>query len=607
VVKVKAFTAITWLAIAGALVGCSEVDTAENTGSNDSPTSGPQNAPPPANNPPPNTPPVLAGTPGASVQVGTRYSFVPQAVDADGDTLAFSVTGLPRWAVFSATTGELSGTPGAADVGETADIIIAASDGRASAVIGPFRIRVVSLAPPATNTPPVISGSPSAVATVGVVYSFQPTASDRDGDALSFAIANRPAWLSFNATSGQLSGTPAATDVGTFANIVITVSDGRLSTSLPALTIRVQTPSATTPTIAGTPSGSAVVGTRYAFRPSASDPNGDALTFSIQNRPTWATFSTATGELAGTPAASDVGVHDGIVIGVSDGRDSVALPAFAITVTTTANRPPVISGQPATTIESGANYSFSPTASDPDNNPLTFTIQNRPAWAAFNPQTGQLSGTPAAANVGTYSNILIGVNDGTVSASLPAFAIRVTSPPNRAPTISGQPPTTVAAGVAYSFRPTAADPDGDALTFSIQNRPAWATFNTQTGELSGTPTQAGTFANIEISVSDGNATAGLPIFTITVNTAPTAGRVILAWDAPTTNADGSALTNLAGYRIVYGRSSGSLNQVVEITSAGATRYQFDNLAAGAWFFAIRSYTSAGVESVLSPVLSTTVQ
>ena len=140
-------------------------------------------------------------------------------------------------------------------------------------------------------------------------------------------------------------------------------------------------------------------------------------------------------------------------------------------------------------------------------------------------RTGRLSGTPTSANVGSYGNILITVSDGQASAQLPAFAIAVskTAPANRAPVISGTPPTSVTQGTAYSFQPTASDADSDPLTFSIANRPSWATFSTTTGRLQGTPTASnvGTFSNIAISVSDGKATAQLPAFAITVsNTAP---------------------------------------------------------------------------------------
>lgn len=91
--------------------------------------------------------------------------------------------------------------------------------------------------------------------------------------------------------------------------------------------------------------------------------------------------------------------------------------------------------------------------------------------------------------------------------------------PNTPPTISGAPAATVDAGSTYSFTPTAYDADSDELTFAIANRPAWASFNTSTGQLSGTPTNedAGEHSNIQISVSDGNnGSASLATFAITV-------------------------------------------------------------------------------------------
>ncbi len=55
---------------------------------------------------------------------------------------------------------------------------------------------------------------------------------------------------------------------------------------------------------------------------------------------------------------------------------------------------------------------------------------------------------------------------------------------NRSPTISGSPMTSLRVGEAYDFRPNASDPDGDALSFSIENQPDWANFSTTNGRLS---------------------------------------------------------------------------------------------------------------------------
>lgn len=364
---------------------------------------------------------------------------------------------------------------------------------------------------------------------------------------------------------------------------------------------------AAAPTISGTPSTSVSVGSKYSFRPTASDADGQRLRFSIANKPSWASFSGTNGRLSGTPRA--VGLWENIEIRVSDGTNTTALPAFSIRAVSRSNVAPTISGTPATSVTAGQAYTFQPTASDPDGNTLGFSIQNRPTWATFSSSTGRLSGTPAAANVGTSANVIISVSDGQVSTALPAFSITVQAAANGAPVISGTPATTVSAGSMYNFRPTASDPNGDPLTFSIANRPQWATFNTTTGQLSGTPTSAnvGTYSNVAISVSDGQATVSLPAFAITVKDLSTNGSATLSWTAPTRNTDGSTLTSLAGFRIYYGTSSAQLNQTIQVHNPGANVYVIEGLAPGTYYFAVRAYTSTGTESVNSNVANKVVQ
>jgi hypothetical protein len=161
----------------------------------------------------------------------------------------------------------------------------------------------------------------------------------------------------------------------------------------------------------------------------------------VQNRPTWATFNTATGRLTGTPTASQLGTFSNVRITVSDGTATVSLAAFAITVTQVANRPPVISGTPGTGATVGQSYTFTPTASDPDGNTLAFSVTNLPAWATFSSVNGRITGTPAAGNVGSYSNITITVNDGRVSANLAPFTINVAAQSNGTAVVSWTPPT----------------------------------------------------------------------------------------------------------------------------------------------------------------------
>ena len=187
----------------------------------------------------------------------------------------------------------------------------------------------------AVNATPTISGTPATSVNQGAAYAFVPSTADVDGDALVFSIMNKPTWASFDTVTGALTGMAVNADVGVTNGIVISVSDGTTSTSLPAFNLTVVNVN-DPPIINGTPAVSVDQDSAYSFTPTASDVDlGTTLTFSITNKPVWASFNTSTGALTGTPVAANVGADAGIVISVSDGTASSSLPAFSIQVKST--------------------------------------------------------------------------------------------------------------------------------------------------------------------------------------------------------------------------------------------------------------------------------
>ena len=336
--------------------------------------------------------------------------------------------------------------------------------------------------------------------------------------------------------------------------------------------------------LTGSPPTTVTVRGDYRFKPTVTGTTGRRLHFSIQNKPSWAFFSRRSGMLAGHPNAT--GKWPAIAISASNGSQSAELPPFMITVggaSNAASAPLSISGSPTTTATVGQPYSFQPTVAAPTDSTLNFTIINRPSWASFDAARGTLTGTPTAA--GTFANIAITVNNGSASDSLAPFTITVKAAGtgNHAPTISGSPRSTATVGSAYSFQPSATDSDGDTLGYGISNMPKWASFNTTTGRLSGTPgsSDIGTYSNIVIAVSDSLLSATLPAFSIqvvaassgatTVNGAPQ----VLYTDliaGPTTGGE----NNLGAYVSIFGKNFGSSLSQVHVyfgdVEAAAYRY-----------------------------------
>jgi hypothetical protein len=266
----------------------------------------------------------------------------------------------------------------------------------------------------------------------------------------------------------------------------------------------------------------------------------------------------------------------------------------------------------------GHAFKFIPAATDSEHRTLTFGIEHMPSWMSFNTQTGEVTGTPGAKDVGSYPNIVIGVSDGLSVAKLPSYTLVVVADNSNpgsstAPTISGTPATSDTAGTPYAFQPTAHGPAGDALSFSVLNKPTWANFSIASGMLSGTPstTQTGTYSNIVVSVSDGKGTAALPAFSIVVknssSTPPvTTGSATVKWTPPTANTNGTPVTDLAGIRIFYGNSASNLTQTLQI-GANQTTATIANLASGIWYFAGAAYTTSGAQSAMSNVVSASIQ
>jgi hypothetical protein len=179
---------------------------------------------------------------------------------------------------------------------------------------------------------------------------------------------------------------------------------------------------------------------------------------------------------------------------------------------------------------------------------------------------------------------------------------------NSLPTLSGTPGSSATVGSNYVFQPTAADADGDKLSFSVSNKPGWASFNSDTGRLSGVPTAAGSASNIRISVSDGKGSVALPAFGINVADAGSGSggnSVTVEWSPPAAREDGSPLypSQISGYTVYYGLAPNSFSNSLFVAGGSNTSVTLDNLSAGKTIYiALTASDKDGLQSSYSNVL-----
>jgi hypothetical protein len=175
--------------------------------------------------------------------------------------------------------------------------------------------------------------------------------------------------------------------------------------------------------------------------------------------------------------------------------------------------------------------------------------------------------------------------------------------------LQGAPPTTATVGTDYVFQPVVS-PSKAGIIFTATGLPAWLSFNANTGALSGMPAakDEGTTGHITITAGNGSSSASLTPFTIQVKgAAPSATEAVkLTWSAPTKNADGTPVTDLAGYHIYYGASSSELTKRIDVAGAASTTYVIEGLTSGTYHFSLVAYNSAGLDSGQSNVADQTI-
>jgi hypothetical protein len=444
-----------------------------------------------------NSPPVLTNPGSLITDVGQSVSLQLTASDPDGQPISFTAAGLPPGLTIGTNTGAIVGQPTTAG---SYTVTVTVSDGSLTASqTFAWTIRTA-------NLPPALTNPGSQTSTVGQVTTLQLHASDPNGDVLTYVAAGLPVGLQLAPDTGVIAGTPSI--AGNF-NVTVTVSDGSLFTSQTfAWSVRNanQAPTLTNP---GSQTGD--VGQPSLLQLQATDPNGDALTFSATGLPAGLQLATSTGRITGTPTTA--GTFN-VVATVSDGS-LTASQSFAWTVRA-ANVAPVLTNPGAQVTDVSQVVSLQLQATDANGDTLTFQASGLPIGLQINAGTGRITGIPTAQG---FYNVSVTVTDGALIATQTfTWTIRT---PNVAPTLTNPGTQTTDVNQPVVLQLQASDANGDAVTFTATGLPAGLQMTAATGRIAGAPTTVGTNA-VNVTVSDGSLTASQS-FTWTirrVNTAP---------------------------------------------------------------------------------------
>ncbi len=432
----------------------------------------------------------------AAFTVGSPGTFTVTATAFPAPTL--SETGaLPSGVTFTPATGKLAGTPGAGTAGSY-PITFTAHNGVGADALQSFTLTV--------GQAPAITTTNSATFTVGTAGTFTVTATGFPAPSFSEA-GLLPTGVTFNTTTGVLSGTPGAGTGGSYP-IIFTALNGVGTNATQNFTLAVNQ----APVINSPSSITFVVGTAGAFVVTASAfPNSTfSETGALPGGVTLTNNGNGTASLAGTPAPGSAGTYP-LTFTAHNGIGTDAMQSFTLTV----DQAPAITSANNTTFTVGTAGTFTVMATGLPA-PSFSEAGSLPAGVTFNTTTGVLSGTPGAGTGGTYPVVFTALN-GVGTNSTQNFTLTV----NQAPLITSAINATFTVGALGTFTVTATGPPAPTL-IETGALPTGVTFTDNgngNGTLSGTPGTQGTFP-ITFTAHNGIGTDAMQNFTLTVNQAP---------------------------------------------------------------------------------------
>jgi hypothetical protein len=390
------------------------------------------------------------------ITTATEDSTYSVDYDSDDDTSTYwSIVSSPSWLTMDNVTGMLSGTPDNSHVGDSI-VNISVEDGNGGITFREFTLNV-------NNTPLTITSPDTYTAPEDIEYRKNYQSSDDGQGTITWSLYTDAEWLSIDPETGILNGTPTNEHVGEWTvNVSVDDGNGGMDFTNFTLTVINAAPQILTEDIPWADEDMV-----YSVNYDSSDDWQGTINWSLVTNATWLSINSTTGVISGTPRNEHIGSY-WINITVDDGNEGLGSHNFTVVVNNT-NDEPIITTQDVLSATEDQLYSVDYEANDDDSDTLTWSLDTSAGWLSINPDTGELTGTPATHQDAGDWEITITCDDGHGGIDSHTFTVNVASV-NDAPVISHYLPTdtypSVEEGDALDFNITYSDEEGDSITIT---------------------------------------------------------------------------------------------------------------------------------------------